>query len=343
MAPPGFVQLDDSKFVRDGKPYAVVGANYWQAGWLGMEKAPGNRERLAKDLKQMADLGFTNLRLMASCEGPESEPFRIVPAITPKPNEINEDALVGLDYALDQLNELGLTAVITLNNQWQWSGGFSQYVKWADEANGNFDKIPYPSSYDSRTREFFDGITYEEFELYGSRFYKDDSIKDICQKWWKKHIELIINRKNTVNGKLYKEDPTIFAWQLANEPQTPPKWWIDESTAFIKSLDSEHLVNVGSETKHTEPDEQFLINHAPSTVDYTTCHLWVQNWNIYDGSDSSPENLQKAQEFADNFLSQRGQWAKQLGKPIVLEEFGIARDQWLDQSNLYNPELPVSN
>jgi hypothetical protein len=33
-----------------------------------------------------------------------------------------------------------MRATMTLNNEWQWSGGFAQYISWAE---GNAS-IPYP-------------------------------------------------------------------------------------------------------------------------------------------------------------------------------------------------------
>jgi mannan endo-1,4-beta-mannosidase len=30
-------------------------------------------------------------------------------------------------------------------------------------------------------------------------------------------VSFMLNRRNTVNGMLYREDPTILAWQLGNE------------------------------------------------------------------------------------------------------------------------------
>ena len=55
-------------------------------------------------------------------------------------------------------------------------------------------------------------------------------------------------RRNTYNGLLYKEDPTIFAWDLLNEPrQTQGDYqavqkWIDIFAPFIKSQDPNHMV-----------------------------------------------------------------------------------------------------
>jgi endo-1,4-beta-mannosidase len=35
---------------------------------------------------------------------------------------------------------------------------------------------------------------------------------------YKNYIHTVLTRVNTVNGRTYSEDPTVFSWELANEP-----------------------------------------------------------------------------------------------------------------------------
>lgn len=59
---------------------------------------------------------------------------------------------------------------------------------------------------------------------------------------------LYTDRRNTYNGRLYKEDPTIFAWDILNEPRqtsgdyTTVQKWIDMMASFVKSVDPNHMV-----------------------------------------------------------------------------------------------------
>lgn len=49
---------------------------------------------------------------------------------------------------------------------------------------------------------------------------KDDFYTDQeCRTMYKNHLNTFVHRKNTVNGRIYKEDPTIFYWNLINEPR----------------------------------------------------------------------------------------------------------------------------
>jgi endo-1,4-beta-mannosidase len=58
-------------------------------------------------------------------------------------------------------------------------------------------------------------------------------------------------RRNTVTGILYKDDPTILAWQTGNElggwaGPSPPAAWTIEMANFIKSIAPSNLVMDGS-------------------------------------------------------------------------------------------------
>lgn len=52
----------------------------------------------------------------------------------------------------------------------------------------------------------------------------------------------------------YRDDPTIMAWELCNEPRCEGDFsgsalqaWTEQSAEFLKSLDPHHLVTLGSE------------------------------------------------------------------------------------------------
>lgn len=75
---------------------------------------------------------------------------------------------------------------------------------------------------------------------------------------YKDYVKTLLTRKNTITGVVYSEDPTVFAWELANEPETSPNYeinlgikpgslvynWLDEMSAYVKSLDPNHMVSI---------------------------------------------------------------------------------------------------
>ena len=317
-APPdGFVTISGGGFRLNGKPYTFVGANFWQGMNLAAAGAGGDRARLAVELDRLQRLGVTNLRVMAASEGPDTEPYRMTPALMAAPGVYNEAVLDGLDYLLAQMSQRGMRAVMVLNNYWQWSGGMAQYVAW-DEGSA----IPYPGDW---------GV----FMAYSAKFYACAR----CQTWYRQHIEAMINRTNPYTGLKYRDDPTIFAWELANEPRRSPVTWVNETAAYIRSLDPNHLITTGSEGSPPGEKPEFRKLHAGPNIDYTTVHVWPQNWGWYDPS--NPATYPAAEANALAYFRQHITDAAALGKPLVLEEFGLARD-WAPLGDVFDPASPVT-
>jgi len=315
--PPGFVGVDGTRFVLDGATYRFVGANLWQGMNLGIEGDDGDRARLDVELDRLQDLGVTNLRVMASSEGPDTEPFRMVPALLVAPGEYNEAVFDGLDYLLAELAERDMRAVMVLGNFWYWSGGMAQYVSWNDGS-----EIPYPGD-------------WSRFVTYSAGFYTCTD----CQSWYRDHITAVVERVNSYTGLAYRDDPTVFSWELANEPQHYPSAWIDDTATFIKSLDPNHLVTVGTEGSAPGAMQAFVETHDGRDVDYATIHIWPQNWGWY--SPARPEDYEKAESKALNYFDWHVAAAEELGIPLVLEEFGLARDDE-PPGDIYDPASPTT-
>ena len=86
-----FVRVSGSRFTSDplGAPYYFLGANYWAGMSLGSAGAGGDRARLRADLDALKAAGVTQLRVLGAAEGPDSEPWRIAPSLTPCPGVYN--------------------------------------------------------------------------------------------------------------------------------------------------------------------------------------------------------------------------------------------------------------
>jgi mannan endo-1,4-beta-mannosidase len=137
------------------------------------------------------------------------------------------------------------------------------------------------------TTQGIDAAPYDEFTDFANLIYNNTQ----AEEWYKAHIKTVMHRRNTVNGRLYVEDPAIMTWQLANEPQaanmtsdTNPNDllfpWVERISAYIRSMAPKQLINVGFESKQGE--YYFKKVHNFTTVDYATTHCWVQNWGEYD-------------------------------------------------------------
>lgn len=316
--PQGFVRVKGMRLVRHGKPYYIAGANLWYGGYLGAPGAIGRRERLVRELDRLAALGINNLRVLAVSEATAMK-SAVSPATTRAPGDYDEDLMKGLDFLLAEMGKRDMTAVLYLNNFWQWSGGMTQYLNW-------FAGTPAHDPNVSRD--------FERYMAENARFYTNAR----AQAEYRKVIASVVGRVNTVTGKPYREDPAIMSWQLANEPRpgnakstaaekaTYVKW-IADTAAYIKSLDGRHLVSSGSEgLAGSARDAQLFIDaHKTPAIDYLTYHLWPKNWGWFD-SKRPRETWDGMMDKSLDYLNVHVDYAKILGKPIVLEEFGLDRD-----------------
>lgn len=317
-----FVTVQGTRLMRNGKPFVFMGANYWQGMNLGSPGEGGDRERLKRELDQMKSLGITNLRILAVSEGPDGSPYRVLPALQDSPGELKEDLLKGLDFLLDEMGKRDMTAVLVLNNFWPWSGGMAQYRLW----NGA-DSIPYPPPHPNGD--------WDAYQRYTAGFYADS----VSIARYHDVVARLVNRTNSVSGRQYKTDPTIMSWQLCNEPRGIDKAdlmkrWIDQTASLIKSLDRNHLVSTGAEGYTSSPaysGTDFLRMHDGKDIDYATAHVWIQNWGWYDPK-RHDSTYASARDSMLNYLQRHADDARSLGKPLVLEEFGIMRDD-----GVFNP------
>jgi len=318
-----FVQVEGIRFIRNGQPYHFIGTNFWYGMHLA-DEVSGDRARLLRELDRLQALGVNNLRILAGSLGPDQEPWRVLPALQEEPGIYRETLLEGLDFLLVEMQKRDMVGVLCLNNFWPWSGGMAQYVAWSQG-----EAIPYPPS--------AEGGSWIRYMRFSSRFYKDKR----AQALFENHIKRLLSRVNTITGIPYTEDPTIMSWQLANEPRGmfhagAYRRWIRRTAALIKSLDPNHLVSLGSEGNTSTPTgNHFWQDHRFSEIDYTTIHIWIQNWGWYDPL--NPEgSFEKAWAKASDYLETHEAISRKLNKPMVLEEFGIARD--LDD---HRPDAPV--
>ncbi len=310
--PGDFIEVKDGQFYRGEEKYLFLGANYWYGMYLGMAEAPGDRSRLIRELDHLQSLGIKNLRILGSSEG--NGKYQIVPTLLDAAGNYNEAVFEGLDFFLQELSKRDMTAVVVLNNFWMWSGGMPQYVSWAEGS-----EIPLP--------DIEGGGTWDPFINYALKFYNSNK----AQKMYRRHLKKIINRTNTFSGITYKNDPTILSWQLANEPRGYTESeayhkWIKKTSAFINRKDRNHMISLGAEgnTSTEASGVDLYLDNDFRALDYATVHVWIQNWSWFDPADTA--TFKKAVAQSDQYLMDQLDKAAQLGKPVVIEEFGVSRD-----------------
>jgi mannan endo-1,4-beta-mannosidase len=306
-ARPGFVTTSGTRFRVDGQPFRFVGAN------AAIMYRDEDRARMPETLRTAAENGISVIRVWAFGEGgedstvksvgrdredwPRQHPFRLAPG------QWNEEAFVHLDRVLAEAARNHLRVQLCLTNWWRDTGGVTQYLYWAgirDAADANF---PY-------------GINVER----ALQFYTNAETRRL----YREHVERIVTRRNTVTGVLYRDDPTIMGYELMNEAQAPTaRWaerraWVAEMSAYIKSLDPDHLVAPGTwGYRNALERREWLEEHKLPSIDYCDVHNYPR-----DDLDTFVDSPQALQEFIDN----RAAASFYIDKPLVIGEFGMSPD-----------------
>ncbi|KAM1949690.1 hypothetical protein ACFX15_009712 [Malus domestica] len=227
-------------------------------------------------------------------------------ALQKSPSVYDEEAL---DFVISEARKYKIRLILSLTNNWDAYGGKAQYVKWGKAAGVNL----------TSDDDFFSNPTLKSY--------------------YKAHT--VLNRVNTLTNITYKDDPTIFSWELMNEPRctSDPSGdklqdWIQEMAVYVKSVDPKHLVEIGLEGFYgpSAPDRvqfnpnpyaqevgtDFIRNHQVFGVDFASVHIYADSWI---SSSISDVHLQFTKSWMEAHIEDA---EKYLGMPVLFSEFGVS-------------------
>ena len=260
-----FVQRRDKDFVLNGKEFKFVGTNNYYLHYK-------NNQAIDDVFKQANDMGIKVIRMWGFGDGEKTKiqnNFSIQPTMGDYQTRNGEvDGLERMDYSIAQAKKYGIKVILVLTNYWEDFGGMEEYKKW-----NNLEKK--------------------------EDFYTNEKAKEA----YKNYVLMLLNRKNKYTGIEYKNDPTIFAWELANEPRNPEDKtgkqvteWAKEMSSYIKSIDKNHMVSVGDEgflfgkEKGYKNEGNWAYDGSQGinwkeliqipTIDFGTIHLYPEHWGI---------------------------------------------------------------
>lgn len=323
----------------DCRPLYLTGWNAWDIARAARisprnHKTVGGetgKEALEAQLAAANAAGLNVVRAWAHTVDPSYPVMR-------SPGVYDEAGLDAIDFLLDRANKHGVRVILSFVDNWKYAGGVDQMVDFSPTAPARTGARPEDETGD------FDQIglneTAKEYEVKRhALFFTDEGAREV----YKGHVRELLERVNSYSGVVYKEDPTIFAWNLINEPRCE-SWlvegcegrlqgWIEEMSAYVKLLDPNHLVTVGGEGFYAGPGsnsegptgdlsanpadwaaktgQDFVANHAPESIDFATIHLWPDNWN------------QSSTAFQEEWIRSHAELASSvLKKPVIVQEFG---------------------
>ncbi|KAJ7054471.1 CEL4a mannanase [Mycena amicta] len=288
----GFVKTSGTRFTLNGAKYTVVGSNAYWPGLLGYSSTD-----ITKAFADIANSGATTVRTWGFNEVTAANGvyFHLWNGKTATVNT-GTNGLQVLDTVIAAAKAHGIRLIISLTNNWSDFGGMDVYA----------------------TQLLGSGQTHDVF-------YTNPTIIAA----FKTYVQAVVSR--------YVNEPTIMAWELANEPRcggsntqasssctvSTITTWATTMSAFIKSIDSNHLVALGDEGFFNEPGNSdfvyqgtlgidFAANMKISTLDFGTFHMYPQSWGE---SNTVPWGQQWITDHATQMTANN--------KPVIIEEFGI--------------------
>lgn len=293
----GFIRTRGSHFLLNGNLYYANGFNaYWL---MYVASDPSQRSKVSTVFHEAASRGLTVARTWAFSDG-GYRPLQY------SPGSYNEQMFKGLDFVIAEARRYGIKLILSLANNYDSFGGKKQYVNWA-RSQGQF-------------------LTSDD------DFFRNPVIKG----YYRNLIKTVLNRYNAFTRIHYKDDPTIMAWELMNEPRCASdpsgrtiQAWITEMASYVKSIDRNHLLEAGLEgfygpstpqRKRVNPNldigTDFIANNQIPGIDFATVHAYPDQW-------LSNSNNRDQLSFLNNWLNTHIQDAQYiLRKPILLAEFG---------------------
>ena len=319
LAQNNFVQQQHNRLVINKQNYHFVGANMWYANLLAMPgNKGGNRKRLIKELDFLKQQGITNIRVLIGAQGEGKLVNGVTPvhpALQTAPEKYNTNLLEGMDFLLQQLAKRKMYGVFFFSNNWEWSGGFLQYLNWHNKID------------DATLAKKF---TWDENRDIVSKFYSCNACMD---DYWH-FIKMVLDHTNKLTHKRYTNEPGIMAWEIANEPRPMRAQAIDayktfllKTSALVKKMDVHHLLTIGVEGyMGTETMQVFEDIHRDKNINYATIHIWPKNWGWYKDS-SFKEDFTAVLQKTTAYINDHAATMQKINKPLVVEEFGLPRDE----------------
>ncbi len=286
------VHVEAGHFVLRGARFRALGAN------VAVMHGGAHRQALEQTLDAAQADGLGLVRLWALGEREEGAPdwarsyaFRI------GAEGWVEESFAHLDRALAAARARGLRAIVVLGNRWADYGGIPAYLRWSGD--------PFDAASP-------DGIARAEL----GTFFGSSRARAL----YLAHVERVVGRTNVVTGVPYRDDPTIFAWELVNELSCERRDasalvdFVRTTARRVHTLDPHHLVSAGHIGYDTSAERRTWREvMALPEIDYADAHA-------YPAEHGRVAGLAELDAFVDDHAMLA---TSVLGKPLVLGEIGF--------------------
>ena len=353
-----FVRVENGQFIHQSKEFYFVGSNFYRLGlsdrFYGQDKRVVEengtvRYPFVDDVFQgYQKEGIKVIRLWGfSCESDNhsaNPPLLTIDGVQNLPVRLNEPAFEKMDYVIAAAADHGIKLILPLVN---FEHEYCGMEWWVKHVTGSEDKHD---------------------------FYTND----LVWKAYSSYVASVLKRQNRYTGKAYRDDPTIMAIEVANEPHTKDYYecisqgfsksacqqghasdvrsgqlvhdWLVKISSFVKELSPNHLVSSG--------EEGYLASLQDLPADCRSKHQWIHNGSkgVDFVRNAGIKNIDflTVHLYPDNWniptsdlnwfdrcvIQHRAEIAKRVQKPIILEETGFSANPDGYGQKVYKEDRP---
>lgn len=335
-----FVRTSGINFVLNNKPFYPVGINCY---YLQNLAAYGDTQKVIEVFENAKQMNVNVIRTWGFFDSDDTTNPAVIQSY---PGRIHENGMRALDFVISKASQYNIKLIIPLVNNWEDYGGMNQYVKWlaGDSSIAKVNQIEnqvWITGTGNRKYRYFitENLTHDDF-------YTNTTIRG----WFKYYIVSILNRENIYTQKLYKDEPAIMMWELANEPRSSDLTgeivynWVEEMAAFLKEHDTNHLLSTGEEGFDVTDEyykstglfpEWFLDGTAgvsfykninSQLIDVASVHHYPESWKL-------------SLSYENSWLDEHIDLSTEIGKPLYIGEAGYRQMKFLFYDLLFKKIL----
>jgi endo-1,4-beta-mannosidase len=270
--PAHFVKACGSEFCCGDSSFYFAGTNVYDFFTYGngysdqsdslIESGYINKARIDTQMKRMSDAGVTAVRFWLFSHE-EWNGFE------PQEGVYHESQFKLIDYVIESARRRHILLIPTLENYWEAYGGIDKRLVWEGMQSGQANRW---------------------------RFFNRQQCPG-CFDQYKSYVGYVLNHVNHYTGVAYKEEKTIFAWDLMNEPRYQDaipnenatgntlRLWVDTMARYIKSIDTNHMVCAGIEGHGQRygfggnEGNPFVYLQQSPWIDFTSAHPYpTEGW-----------------------------------------------------------------
>jgi mannan endo-1,4-beta-mannosidase len=282
----GFVYSDGSKFYLDGSNFYHCGANIEY-----LQTVPD--AVVTECLDWATNMGVQVVRTWAMQEG---QPY----SFQPERGVWNELMFEHLDRIVAMAGDRGIRLMLDVVDNWAHNGGVFQYVHWVTRE--------HPESVNTNLNP--EGVEYHD------QFWDNP----YCRQWYKDYVTKLLNRTNTITGVQYKNDPTIFAWEIVNEPRCESDYdgstihdWLHDMSDWFRTQAPNHLLGPGEEggyiRTYEDADKVSWENYPDNYYHYGVYATGSSTCDLYGcGRGHGVDYISDMSSYSNYVVWQDGSW-----------------------------------